>query len=98
MGSETRIPEGFITTEPASEDVNALRPTNDDTFTVSSDDIPVIFVRIVEEGSEPVPVAEIVVEGEVAEVEIYYKDSDEEDTPFKPVSLGDDKTPEVSLR
>ena len=95
MGSETRIPDDFITTEPASEDVSALRPSNDDTFTVSSDDIPVIFVRIVEEGSEPVPVDEIVVDGQVAELEVYYKDTDETDVPFKPITQGDSETPEV---
>jgi len=95
MDSETKIPEGFITTEPASEDVNALRPSNDESLTFSSDAIPFIFIRMVEQGSEPVPVAEIDVEGEVTEVEIYYKESDEADVPFKPITLGDDTAAEV---
>jgi len=95
MDSETKIPDEFITTEPATEDVTALRPSNEDTLTFGSEDIPSIFVRLVEEGEEAVPVAEVDVEGEIAEVEIFYKESDETDVPFKPVSLGDDETPKV---
>ncbi|ELT94931.1 hypothetical protein CAPTEDRAFT_204807, partial [Capitella teleta] len=95
MSSETTVPDSFITTEPEFEDVTALRSSNKDTFTVSSDQIPAIIIRLVKEGDEPVSVGEVVVDGEVSQLEVFYMESDNEDAEFTPVSRGNDETPEV---
>ncbi|MEE4247299.1 MAG: hypothetical protein V2I33_17955 [Kangiellaceae bacterium] len=95
MSSETTVPDSFITTEPEFDDVTALRSSNKDTFTVSSDQIPAIIIRLVKEGDEPVSVGEVVVDGEVSQLEVFYMESDNEDAEFTPVSRGNDETPEV---
>lgn len=95
MSSETIVPDSFITTVPEFEDVNALRSSNQDTFTVPSDQIPDILVRLVAEGDEPVPVGEVVVDGEVSEIELFYQDSDATDSPFVPVRLDGETEPQV---
>lgn len=95
MSSETRVPDSFISTEPESDDATALRSSNKETFTVPSDQIPAILIRLVKEGDEPVSVGEVVVDGEVSEVEVFYKDSDDTDAEFTPVRRGDNELPEV---
>lgn len=97
MANAKVIPDDRVQIEgEAVGEVASLRPGSVDQLTVSSDDIPAIVIRLVDEGEEPVPVGEVSMDGDLSGITVEYKDSNEPTAEWVPVNSDGSETPEVS--
>ena len=95
MSKPRTIPSGFISSVPASDDVDSVRPGDDKTWTVAKASKPEIVVALVSTGEEGVLLGRVVVKGEnMPGVTVFVKTSESDD--FKPVSTDKNDEPKVS--
>jgi hypothetical protein len=92
MNTPRTIPSSWISAQPASDDVDAVRPGDNKKWTVPKDSKPELTVQLVPTGDEGVPLGRVQAEGNMAGVIVYVKPSEGED--FKPV-LADNGKPKV---
>ena len=94
MSSARTIPAGRITSEPASDDVESVRPGDNKQWTVEKDTNPEIMVDLVPAGEEGILLGRVVLQGkDVANIKLYIKTSENGD--FEPVSTGQDEEAQV---
>ena len=92
MNTPRTIPSSWISAQPASDDVDAVRPGDNKKWTVPKDSKPELTVQLVPTGEEGVPLGSVQAEGDMSGVIVYVKPSEGED--FKPV-LADSGKPKV---
>ena len=95
MSKPRTIPRGFISSVPASDDVDSVRPGDDKTWTVAKVSKPEIVIALAPVGEEGVLVGRVVVKGEdMPGVTVFVKTSEKDD--FKAVSTDKNGEPKVS--
>jgi len=93
MKTARTIPSSFISSQPASDDVDAVRPGDNKKWTVAKDSKPELTIQLVPAAEEGLPLGRVQVKGDMSAVIVYVKSSEGEE--FKPVA-GDDDQPKVS--
>lgn len=74
MSSPAAIPDNRISSEPASPDVDNVRPNSADKWTISSESSPSVVIGLVEAGKEPIPLGRVEVTSEnVAQITVEYR-------------------------
>jgi len=95
MSSAMTIPSDFISSVPATEDVESVRPGDDKQWTVPKASKPELLIRLVPVGEEGTPLGRLVIQGDMAGVLIFVKTS--EDKEFQPLETAEDEEPKVRL-
>jgi hypothetical protein len=94
MKNERTILPGWLKSDPATDNVDSLRPNKDATWTVDSEDSPAILITVSEK--EAIPVGSVEITSDVQEITVFYTSSVDE--PFKPVTEKRSTEPKVGLQ
>lgn len=95
MSKPKTIPSAFISSVPATDDVDSVRPGIDKKWTVAKDSKPEIIIALVPAGEEGVLLGRLVTKGDMPGVTVFVKNSENDD--FKPVSTSKDGQPKVRI-
>ena len=91
MKDERTIRPGWLKSDPATDNVDNLRPNKDAAWTVDSQDSPAILITISDK--DAIPVGAIEITSDVQEITVFYTSATEE--PFKPVTEKRSTEPKV---
>ncbi|ELU10543.1 hypothetical protein CAPTEDRAFT_196226, partial [Capitella teleta] len=86
MSTPKYLPSSSITSVPESDTVSLIRPNVDGDYIALVNQKPQIIVKLVDEGDEPIPVGQLVLIGNAPKMTVLYKQKDEPEAPFTPVS------------
>ena len=95
MSTPRTIPSGFISSVPATDDVDSVRPGDEKTWTVAKASKPEIIIALVPAGEDGVPLGRLAAKGDMPGVTVFVKSSENDD--FKPVSTSKDGQPKVRI-
>ena len=93
MSSPMTIPSDFISSVPATEDVDSVRPGDNKQWTVPKASKPELFIQLVPAGEEGVPLGRLVVKSDMPGATVFVKPS--EDKEFQPLETAEDEEPKV---
>lgn len=93
MSTPMTIPSDFISSVPATEDVESVRPGDDKQWTVPKASKPELLIQLVPAGEEGVPLGRLVVKGDMPGLTVFVKPS--EDKEFQPLETAEDEEPKV---
>lgn len=93
MSTPMVIPSNFISSVPATEDVESVRPGDNKQWTVPKASKPELLIQLVAAGEEGVPLGRLVVKGDMPGATVFVKPS--EDKEFQPLETAEDGEPKV---
>jgi hypothetical protein len=93
MKDERTIRPGWIKSEPATDNVDNLRPNKDATWTVASEDSPAILITVTDK--EAIPVGTVELTTDAQEITVFYTSAIDE--PFKPITEKRSTEPKVGV-
>jgi len=94
MRTPRTIPNGWIRAEPKSDTVDSIRPGDNEKWTVPNESKPQIFIQLVADDEEPIPVGKVDINGNVEKFTVYYK-AKNDDEEFMPFTLKKNDEPKV---
>lgn len=94
MESDTNIPEGYLSSNPLTENLDNLRPNKKGSWTVPSQNNPEVVAQLVEKRQEAIPLAKLVLNTNAPQVTVYYQTG--ADDPYQAVTDKKTGTPKVS--
>lgn len=93
MDSDTAIPEENLSSNPATENLENLRPNKEGSWTVPSENNPELLVQVAKDGEEPIPVGRVELATNAEKATIWYQTAADE--PYQVVADKRTGTPKV---
>lgn len=94
MDSDTTIPEENLSSNPATENLKNLRPSEEGSWTVPSENNPEILVQVAKDGEEALPAARVELTTNAEKATLWFQTAADE--PYQVVTDKRTGTPKVS--
>lgn len=85
MKSGRSIQTGWVTSDPATDNVDDIRPDKEGTWSVASENNPALLITLVEDQQDAIPVGRVELTSNVDRINVLYKTSNTDDA-YKPVT------------
>ena len=84
MKSDRSIRAGWVTSDPATDNVDNVRPGKEGTWSVASENNPALLITLVEDQKDAIPVGRVELTSNVDQINVLYKTSTTD--AYKPVT------------